>query len=348
LPRAVAYSTALIDYFFRGRLIAFGNDLSMGLQNLSDETMDGTFTLYYDDQGDVRRPVPGASWVRTLTPNGFVDGLRVIAPSSPAPKEPGQYMLVFRGTLGSEASAVVGKQVAIESALFPRLVKRKDGTPFRGYVVQAIDVESGQVLSAGVTDQDGRARLTWRPGKTVLFIPSVNLFPMYWAGGSLFSTGREGARIVQTTDLDPQGQVTIVIPVISAQWPERIEACTEEQLFAHSPQGFVSLSEPLGDGQFDHVSVVYGVNLITFIRADNGRETPLCGGEGSRFCVDPVAGFVAEDVNRVGQVVGQLVRDVRSTHVRQITDSDGRPIGPPICNTDYAEVEIVPVTVVER
>jgi hypothetical protein len=104
----------------------------------------------------------------------------------------------------------------------------------------------------------------------------------------------------------------------------------------------------VGDGLFDLVSVTYGVNLITFIRGDNGRELPLCGGVGSGGCVDPAAGFVAEDVNRVGQVVGQLVRDVRSTHFRSIVDSDTRPIGPPICNTEYAEVEVIPVTVGER
>jgi hypothetical protein len=347
VPRAVAYSTALLDYFFRGQVIAFGDDLSMGIQNLGDEALDGTFALYYDDQSETRRPVPGATWVRTLAPGASVEGLRVLAPTSPAPKDPGRYALVFRGTIGSEPDAVVGKQVAVESVIFPRLIKRKDGTPFGGFVVQAIDVTSGLVLSSGLTDQEGKARLGWRPGRTALFIPNVNLFPMYWAGGSAFSSGIEGARIVQTADIDPQGQVTITILVIAAQWPERIEACTEQPLFAHAPVGIFQRSVPVGDGQYDLVSVTYGVNLITFIRGDNGRETPLCGGEGSRFCVDPVAGFIAEDVNRVGQVVGQLVRDVSSHHFRQITDSDGRPIGAPTCVNDYEEVEVVPVTVAE-
>ena len=93
--------------------------------------------------------------------------------------------------------------------------------------------------------------------------------------------------------------------------------------------------------------MTYGVNLITFVRGDNGQEMPLCG-EGADGCLDPATGFVAEDVNRVGQVVGQLVRDVRSTHYRQITDTDLRPIGAPICANTYDEVEVVPVTVAER
>jgi hypothetical protein len=104
---------------------------------------------------------------------------------------------------------------------------------------------------------------------------------------------------------------------------------------------------PLGDDRLDVITVTYGVDLITFVRDDDGRETPLCDGI-SLLCVDPVAGFVAEDANRVGQVAGHLVRDVRSTHNRQITDLGSLPIGPPTCSTEYAEVEIVPVTVAEQ
>jgi hypothetical protein len=256
-------------------------------------------------------------------------------------------MLVFRGAMGSEPDAVVGRQVVVQSVLTVRLVKRSDATALREAAVQAIDGETGEVLASGVTDQDGRARLSWRPGRTVLFIPSVNLFPMYWAGASAFTSGIEGGRRIQAADLDPQGQVTVPIPLILATWPERVEVCTEQELFAHVPNGFFQRSVALGDGLLDLVIVTYGVNLITFIRDDDGSETELCGST-SPGCVDPRAAFVAEDVNRVGQVVGRLVRDVRSTHYRQITDVDLRPIGPPTCLTEYAEIEIVPVSVGEQ
>jgi hypothetical protein len=348
VPRAVAYSTALLDYFFRGLVITFGNDLSFGFGNASDEAMDGTFTLYYDDGGDVRRPVPGAQWTRALAPSGFVEDLKVSAPSSPLPKEPGKYMLVFRGALGSERDAVVGRQVFIEPMMVARLIKRSDGTPHRGAAVQAIDVQNGEVLASALTDQDGRAELAWKPGRTVLFIPAVNFFPMYWAGASTFSSRIEGGRVVQTADLDAQRQVTIPIPLILASWPERIEPCTEKPLFAHQPRGFFRQTVSLGDGLADSVDVQYGVNLITFIRDDNGRETELCGGT-SPECVDPRAGFGAEDVNRVGQVVGRLVRDVSARHIRQIVnEGGGEPVGQPICDTEYAEVEVIPVTVAEE
>jgi hypothetical protein len=347
IPRAVTYSTALLDYFFRGHIAAFGDDVAFGIRNLTDESMEGTFTLYYDDGGDVRRPVPGATWVRSLPAGGAVEDLSFSPPSNPPPKDPGRYMLVFRGAMGSEPDAVVGRQVVVQSVLTVRLVKRSDATALREAAVQAIDGETGEVLASGVTDQDGRARLSWRPGRTVLFIPSVNLFPMYWAGASAFTSGIEGGRRIQAADLDPQGQVTVHIPLILATWPERVEVCTEQELFAHVPNGFFQRSVALGDGLLDLVIVTYGVNLITFIRDDDGSETELCGST-SPGCVDPRAAFVAEDVNRVGQVVGRLVRDVRSTHYRQITDVDLRPIGPPTCLTEYAEIEIVPVSVGEQ
>lgn len=346
VPRAVTYSTALIDYFFRGRMAAFGNDVAFTIQNGSEEAMSGTFTLYYDDANDTRRPVPGASWTQSLGPDALVTDLRVTTPTNPTPKEPGKYMLVFRGALGSETDAIVGKQVAIESVLVPRLLKRKDGTPIRGSSIQAIDRVTGQTLSSGTTDQDGKARLTWRPGRTVLLIPAVNVFPMYWAGGALFASQAEGARVIQPADLDAQGQVTITIPVIDAQWPERTEECSGQPQFAHSPQGFFREGTLLPDGTIDLVTVTYAVNLITFIRDDDGRETILCGSDSGQ-CKTPAAGFVAEDVNRIGQVVGHLVRDLSSGHLRQITNTDGVPLGPPVCFNNYAEADVVGVTVVE-
>ena len=347
IPRAVAYSTALIDYFFRGRMVASGDDSSMTIRNASDEAMNGTFALYYDDLNDVRHPVPGGAWARALAPEASADGLRFTPPTSPVPKDPGRYVLVFRGALGNEPEAVAGKQVVISSSIVARLLKRKDGAPLRGFDVQAIDVQTGQVVSSGVTDGDGRTRLGWRPGRTVLFIPNVNLFPMYWSGASTFSSALEGARIVQATDVDVQGQVTVVIPVISADWPERIEACTQQALFSNQPQGFFRQSVPVSDDVLDLVDVTYGVNLVTFVRRDTGAETTLCGAD-SPGCVNPIVGFVAEDVNRVGQAVGDLIRDVRSSHHRTLADADLRPIGNPICSTEYEEVEIVPVSVAER
>jgi hypothetical protein len=136
VPRAVAYSTALIDYFFRGRMVGFGDDSSMRIQNLSDESMNGTFTLYYDDQSDVRHPVPGATWARAIGPNAVAEDLRFVPPTSPSPKDPGRYVLVFRGALGNESDAVAGKQWSSRRLSWPgsssgRTERRSAGSRYR-------------------------------------------------------------------------------------------------------------------------------------------------------------------------------------------------------------------------
>jgi len=41
------------------------------------------------------------------------------------------------------------------------------------------------------------------------------------------------------------------------------------------------------------------------------------------------------------------VRDLTSGHLRQITNTDGVPLGPPVCFNNYAETDVVPVTVFE-
>jgi hypothetical protein len=257
-------------------------------------------------------------------------------------------MLVFRGALGSEPDAVIGRQVALSSSVVARLINRKDGAPLRGFDVHAIDLQTGQTLSANLTDDEGRARLDWKPGRTALFLPSVNLFPMYWAGGSAFVSGLERAHAVQAVDVDAQGQVTVVTPLVLAEWPERVEPCTGQPMFQQIPNAILpAQSTPVSEGVFRTIFLAYGVNLATFVRNDNGQETVLCGLT-SPGCQDPGIGFIAEDVGRVGQVVGQLVRDVFSRHTVMLTDPDGRPIGEVLCSNEYAEVETVPVSVAER
>lgn len=113
LPRAVGYSAGLLDYFFRGKIdmIIDPNNLSRYIiKNLSNENMFGTFSLYYDDANDNR--YLAASWRNlAINANNQSSPVTFTAPSSPAPKEKGKYILVFQGTFGNEIGAVMGKVV---------------------------------------------------------------------------------------------------------------------------------------------------------------------------------------------------------------------------------------------
>jgi len=346
LPRAVAYSTALIDYFFRGRMFESGDNLTLRFHNDGEEAMGGTFTLYYDDRDEVRHPVPGATWSATLGPFEAVNELRFSPPGTPLPKDPDKYMLVFRGALGNEPDAVVGRQVSIPSVIIVRLVKRKDGTPYHGSTVRTIDTQSQEILSSGTTDEEGKARLTWRPGRTALFI--IERFPVYWGGDGSFSSRLEEAKTLQATDVDAEGTLTVTMPWIVAQWPERIDACTGYPMYGI---GFLQESFLIDSERVEYVTATYGVTRSTFTRSDTGAEVVLCEG-GGQSCFDVDGYLVADDLNRVGEVVGELVRDVFSVHSRQIfavvNGIEGNLLDTICVEYNNGEVEVLPVTIGER
>ena len=113
IPRAVAYSAELLNYFFRSN---FDFTVSVSTTDptrrlltisippqLTAETMDGTFTLYADDKNGLRSDVAGA----TITTALFRGALAQVSftPVSGV----SAYVLVFRGKLGSEEGAVTGK-----------------------------------------------------------------------------------------------------------------------------------------------------------------------------------------------------------------------------------------------
>jgi hypothetical protein len=351
LPRAVGYSAALLDYFFRGRLAAFGDTLSVGFANLTEESLEGTLALYYDDDADRRHPVPAASWAVALAPSGFARDLRFPAPTVPAPKERDRYMLVFRGRLGDELEAVAAKEVSIPSVIVVRLVKRSDGTPYPGTVVRTIDAQTGNLIDEGVTDADGAARLRWRPGRTVLFM--IRQFPVYWGGDGQFSSSQDGARVLQVTDVDAQGELRVPIPLLVGEWPEATDPCTGYDAHTNHNNAVIQESFMLDGDRTLYVTAFHTVDRVSFTRSDTGVDTLLCS-RPLGTCVSSVEQqFVAEDLNRVGQLVGDLSRDAWSVHSRQIfaLTEDGfvGDLLETLCVTQHdGRGQVLPVTIGER
>jgi hypothetical protein len=129
LPRAVGYSVALLDYFFRGKLdfevrpnSADPAQVDLVIWNNSKEAMTGAFTLYAENETGNRQPVPGASREAiTLkgveAPDWSTTGTQTITFTPDAAVPLAGLSLVFAGTLGAEPGAVVGK-VQPEPLLF--------------------------------------------------------------------------------------------------------------------------------------------------------------------------------------------------------------------------------------
>jgi len=116
LPRAVAYSAGVMNYFFRGKIdIAVrwqnaANQYRITITNRSGEALGaGSWQLYQDDSGGGRSPIAASfSYPGTLANNSSFTA------DFPATTREGGYALVFRGTLGNEPDyAVVAKEFEI-------------------------------------------------------------------------------------------------------------------------------------------------------------------------------------------------------------------------------------------
>lgn len=110
LPRAVGYSAALLDYFFRGtldlNLVEDSTDSSrfqlIGTNGLtSDELIDGTLTLYSDSPSGVRSQIADFSpmSLKGVKPG---DPLASSPPSFQTPENAERFVAVYEGTLGQE------------------------------------------------------------------------------------------------------------------------------------------------------------------------------------------------------------------------------------------------------
>lgn len=181
IPRAVAFSAGMIDYFFRGKIdlvVDPANFSQLLVKNLGAEPMKGRFALYYDDTGDVRKAVKKTSgtdlvWLTkdSLPPQSegvlAAGGVMTVPADFVVPtdaKAPGEYMLVFDGDMGEEKAdppnGVVG-------AVAAKLIRPG---PYRGALYVAgldaqnrivtfkVDPEGLRVLNG--PDANGQLRFT--------------------------------------------------------------------------------------------------------------------------------------------------------------------------------------------
>lgn len=113
IPRAVAYSAGLMNYFFRGSFGVYATNYRESLYvvaNYTAEPMDGTFSLYYDDAQGNREPLGSQSiWVDAYSTSPFQFSF------APDPRI-SDYTVVFQGRMGAETGAVTVSQTRMVSA----------------------------------------------------------------------------------------------------------------------------------------------------------------------------------------------------------------------------------------
>jgi len=107
LPRAVGYSAGLLNYFFRGDIrLEYTTSPNPGyvIVNKTDEDMSGLFQILYDNNKDQRVKYMDGNF--TLGKQARGDVFDITAPADA--KEPGKYILAFKGNMGNEKGAVAG------------------------------------------------------------------------------------------------------------------------------------------------------------------------------------------------------------------------------------------------
>ena len=116
LPRAIGYSAGMLDYFFRGEIDMVPDD-EMGfgyvIVNKTEEDMAGTFELYYDNSSDQSIQCWTGDFTLGTMSSGNNESSNIDFTAPDDAKEPGKYMLVFKGKLGNESETVVGKVLVL-------------------------------------------------------------------------------------------------------------------------------------------------------------------------------------------------------------------------------------------
>lgn len=122
LPRASAFSTGLINHFFRGRLElqrTSSTGTTWTITNTGTQAMNGEFYVYRED-GNGNRSLAAGPWTRTVNAG---QGADVTVPEPPSGTA--RMIAVFRGQVGAEGSvasgyyAVAGKVVNYTAQAIP-------------------------------------------------------------------------------------------------------------------------------------------------------------------------------------------------------------------------------------
>jgi hypothetical protein len=152
IPRAVGYSTALLDYFFRGKLEATieadpagSEKLQLTAKNASSESLrEGTLAVYGDYPGEVRSQLGSWPIQGSVAPGGDLPS-QTFSPDKPIPA---RYMVVYQGDLGEEkkdippgfAGAVIGKAAKYGGVLEELIVFRTPNNTYDVYFRNQIQI----------------------------------------------------------------------------------------------------------------------------------------------------------------------------------------------------------------
>lgn len=158
VPRAVGYSAGLLNYFFRGqiRLVSDANNPGQYIiQNNSEENMRGIFSLYYDDVRGNRNIIKQNLGYGLMSIDAKMASDPVTFDMPSDGKEPGKFILVFQGTIGSESGAVAGYittrilEITPPSQFIYSMVDANEATPQFKVVTVKVRKPTAEIMQNG-------------------------------------------------------------------------------------------------------------------------------------------------------------------------------------------------------
>ena len=175
VPRAVSYGTALVDYFFRGKIDVKPEGSALRLTNRSPSAISGTITVFYDDPSDrLRKPVEGLENGAVEIASGATISKSIVG--LPPDSLDKQYTLVFTGNMENLNSS---GQAANSDVLVAGKVFKWDGDeslflvdPDGKYIVFDLAVKDSryELIPASKTIQLTRDNVSF--GQTIQSDPS--------------------------------------------------------------------------------------------------------------------------------------------------------------------------------
>jgi len=181
LPRASAFTTGLIDYFFRGRVDIRRDTGNTGwvFENRSGtgQTMNGQVSLWYEESNGLRYPFPGTNTfnIVNLAPNSA----NTLAAGEP-PLSATKVIAAFQGQIGAEPADISGGYFAAAGKVItygrPDIPCSTDPTKNGWFFLNLLG--DGRGINNGGSVNPGLVDLGSRPGRI------YGEFNSRWASGA--------------------------------------------------------------------------------------------------------------------------------------------------------------------